>query len=501
MLTLRVGNSQDIIAEYGNVETQMTFSELGGYIGRSKDCLWSLSDHTRKISGKHMQLESQYGEFYITDISTNGTRLNGLKLERNNPTKLKQGDVLELGLYKLLVANISKNGEHSDIKHIVQSENGYTDSNDLSFLEEVNIADDNQLGFGENTSHTISPSRDAFEHMRMNSEFSIEDFGQTQAQPKLADNVNEQYLTSASNEETSLEDLAHIVSINDADKDFDFSAINETQEPSSIQSQEVFNQPTSQPQPQPQIRSQPVTPHQPAFNHQQNLNHNAASNSGHSQHSQAGINAEATRQAQQTHNEKPLNKASAKNSDVFLNMLCQKLGLSYNVISQVDTTKIYSDVIDILSYSMDGMIRLMMERNSAKNKLDSDLTMFTSQVKNPFKMSMSAKQALETILFDTNGQVMPPRQAVGESIGEIVSHFKKVDDSTREVVEMMVDEFDPEKIEREVAEAGRVLPGTLASKCWTKHKTRYVQMLGTTKKQKQKNIKEYISEKYNQSNS
>ncbi|MBY7735062.1 type VI secretion system-associated FHA domain protein TagH [Francisella philomiragia] len=458
MLTLRIGNLQDIKAEYGDVENQKTFSELGGYIGRSKDCLWPLNDHTRKISGKHMLLESQYGEFFVTDISTNGTKLNGLKLERNLPTKIKQGDVLELGLYKLVVANILKNDTHTDIKHIIHDNKIQDDNDSLAFLSELNLADNAHLPFEDHKNQTIHHSRDPFEQLRIESDFIIDDLSKK--------NVAAPQAIEKNNEDENLEDYSHIVDIRDSDQEFDFSAIKEKEQPvtSPVNMQESL-----------QTNFKPENLEQPRKIAAKEV-------------STQSIN----QQRQETREE------SIKGDDKFLEMLCQKLGLSYNVISQINRDKVYSDVIDILSYSVDGLIRLMMERNNAKNKLDSDLTMFTSQVKNPFKMSMSAKQALETVFFDMNNQIMPARQAVGESISEVISHFKKIDNSTREVVELMVESFDPEQIEKEVAQTGRVLPGTFASKCWSKHKVKYTQMLGTSEKQKKKNIKEYISEKYNQ---
>ena len=468
MLTLRVGNSQDIKAEYGSVDIQKTFSELGGYIGRSADCHWSLNDHSRKISGKHMLLESQYGEFFITDVSTNGTKLNGLKFERNSPTKIKQGDVIELGLYKLMVASISKNDVHSDIGHIVNNNvtKSTSASDSLSFLEEENLAGNNSLPFENASVKQVHQTRDPFEQLRVNSDFTTDMLDQSSSQSQEQLSPIHDFASSTS-EEASLEDLAHVINIGDVDQDFDFP--DTEQSPVNTQSEVL----------------------EPVLNQQQ-VHQNIV-------RSQERAQPESTSRPQPVQTERE-QLISEEDPDIFLKMLCQKIGLSYNVINQIDRNKIYTDVIDILSYSIDGLIRLMMERNNAKNKLDSDLTMFTSQVKNPFKMSMSSKQALETVLFDTNSQIMPARQAVGESISEIISHFKKVDASTREVVELMVNAFDPEKVEQEVSQAGRVIPGTLSTKCWNKHKVKYVQMLGTTDKQKKKNVKEYISEKYNQSN-
>lgn len=468
-ITFKIANFQDVKAEYGHAEMHKTFSELGGLIGRSSQCTWILSDDTRKISSKHAIIEFQYGDFYITDASTNGTKLNGLKIEKNLPMKLKEGDIIELSLYKIIVANILKDKVNNDLSHIINTEQAAktSTSDNLSFLDETKLSDNIGLPFEYADSKNVHALRDSFSQLEMSNEYSLENLSSVKKQPQLESFLNsdqdKNYNEFIAIEEG--EDSAHILQIDD---DFDF--VNKVNEPEP---------------PLPRHSNEKIT-----------SEHNITSE--HLVKKEYVENNEIPNIQQYKQPSKPQQQPEeVSGDDYFLRVFCQKTGVSYEVIKQLNKNKIYSDIADILTYSMDGVIRLMMERNNAKNKLDSDLTMFTSQVKNPLKMSMSSKQALETILFDTTDSVMPARQAVGESVSEIVSHFKKVEDSTRGVISMFVDSFDPENIEKDIMQTGRVLPGMLASKCWAKHKTKYAQMFGTTKKQKEKNIKEYISDKYN----
>ncbi|HAS3028506.1 TPA: FHA domain-containing protein [Vibrio parahaemolyticus] len=75
--------------------------EGGGSVGRAPSCTLSLTDHNRFISGTHC-LISVYGDtFYISDVSTNGTMVNGNKILKNQPISIVDGDVVSLGQYEI----------------------------------------------------------------------------------------------------------------------------------------------------------------------------------------------------------------------------------------------------------------------------------------------------------------------------------------------------------------------------------------------------------------
>ena len=78
--------------------------ESGGSIGRSPSCSVSLADHNRFISGTHCLL-SVYGDtYYISDVSTNGTMVNGNKILKNQPVAIVDGDIISLGQYEIGVS-------------------------------------------------------------------------------------------------------------------------------------------------------------------------------------------------------------------------------------------------------------------------------------------------------------------------------------------------------------------------------------------------------------
>lgn len=101
-----------------NARTNMTFSARGGTIGRSSDNAWVLDDPDRFISGRHVQIDCLSNRFYLTDLSTNGTFLNGASepVGRGCKTVLSDGDVFTLGDYEFTVS-VSANAAVSEPLH------------------------------------------------------------------------------------------------------------------------------------------------------------------------------------------------------------------------------------------------------------------------------------------------------------------------------------------------------------------------------------------------
>lgn len=74
------------------------FLPAGGVIGRSTDCDWVIPDQTRHMSGRHAIISYEAGQFFITDISTNGVYLNGSDaLAKNVAMVLHDEDRLIMG--------------------------------------------------------------------------------------------------------------------------------------------------------------------------------------------------------------------------------------------------------------------------------------------------------------------------------------------------------------------------------------------------------------------
>ncbi|HEY6516282.1 MAG TPA: type VI secretion system-associated FHA domain protein TagH [Steroidobacteraceae bacterium] len=84
------------------------FGMSGGSIGRSSDNDWVLPDPLRYVSAHHARVYFRDGHFYLEDLSTNGVFVNDVpeaiaKLGSSG-YRLKNGDVLRIGDYQIVVA-------------------------------------------------------------------------------------------------------------------------------------------------------------------------------------------------------------------------------------------------------------------------------------------------------------------------------------------------------------------------------------------------------------
>ena len=87
-------------------ETSKTFDAQGGSIGRGQSNSWVLDDPERFLSSCHCQLSNEAGQFFITDMSTNGTFYNGSANPIGKGVKqpLNNGDQFSLGDYEFSVS-------------------------------------------------------------------------------------------------------------------------------------------------------------------------------------------------------------------------------------------------------------------------------------------------------------------------------------------------------------------------------------------------------------
>src|SRR5262245_5893927 len=96
-LHLRIENVPNL-PDGGPVEITVT-GKRGIDIGRDSHLDWSLPDPTRHISGKHAEIRYKEGGYWLHDVSTNGTYLNGGDHRMQAPHRLRSGDRFTIGQY------------------------------------------------------------------------------------------------------------------------------------------------------------------------------------------------------------------------------------------------------------------------------------------------------------------------------------------------------------------------------------------------------------------
>lgn len=86
----------------------VTFGAEGGSIGRTADNDWVLPDPQRYVSSHHARVHCHDGQYYLEDISTNGVYVNDhhepLAKQESNSHRLREGDVLRIGEYRIRVS-------------------------------------------------------------------------------------------------------------------------------------------------------------------------------------------------------------------------------------------------------------------------------------------------------------------------------------------------------------------------------------------------------------
>ncbi len=86
----------------------IVFDMSGGSIGRSSDNDWVLPDPLRYVSAHHARILFRDGHFYLEDLSTNGVYVNdrpeAVAKLGSSGYRLKNGDVLRVGDYQIVVA-------------------------------------------------------------------------------------------------------------------------------------------------------------------------------------------------------------------------------------------------------------------------------------------------------------------------------------------------------------------------------------------------------------
>jgi type VI secretion system protein ImpI len=81
-------------------------------IGRDAHLDWTLPDSSRFISGKHCEVRYKDGGYWLHDVSTNGTFLNGADHRMQAPHRLRDGDRFVVGNY-IVVAKVDGDGTAS----------------------------------------------------------------------------------------------------------------------------------------------------------------------------------------------------------------------------------------------------------------------------------------------------------------------------------------------------------------------------------------------------
>jgi type VI secretion system protein ImpI len=101
-MTLRLSiENMDRLPDGGPLRVQVQGRGLD--VGRDQHLDWTLPDPSRHVSGKHCEIRFRDGGYWLHDVSTNGTFVNGRQFRLDGPHLLSNGDRLSIGPYLIAV--------------------------------------------------------------------------------------------------------------------------------------------------------------------------------------------------------------------------------------------------------------------------------------------------------------------------------------------------------------------------------------------------------------
>src|SRR5690554_3996411 len=491
--------------------TSQTFNEQGGTLGRAETNTWVLPDPDKFLSSCHCEILCDAGRYYVLDLSTNGTFLNGSHEPLGKGTKvpLNDGDFFEIGDYRFsvkLALNQSFAGTSpfpapsgaANLDDIF----GSSVPTDQSFADPFGtsgvIPDDFSLEPGLETdpltaldkAHRRPAHEDVFgaDHDLFGATtdpFPPKDTFYGGSQLDQTPGLDQAISWPDSNQENLIpedweDDLLGSAPI----APLAFSS--PPPSPPPIQSdhapvvpvppvvrpqpsrpasavlpeQQVFDPIVSQPEwsvePQPTI-PQPAIP-QPVVK-QPIATEPVAT--------QPVVTQPVVAQPAVT---QPQTAQSAVDS-----RLISALGLDTSRLSDEQIGEIGEMTGELMREIVDGMMQVLRSRTSIKNEFRMNVTTIQPVENNPLKFSVSVDNALENIFIKKTNAYKQPVEAFQEGFQEIAEHQIAMIAGIRHGFERMMEHFNPLNLEKSFNKQGKsgVIPGLQKAKYWSSYTEYY----------------------------
>ena len=470
-------------------EASKTFTEQGGSLGRGKDNAWVLDDPERFLSTCHCQISSENGQFYITDLSTNGTFFNGSVHPMGKGTKLSlnDGNVFVLGDYEFSVST-------SMTAHDAGSDPFSSDFPSAGQIPGDDIFSSPAPGDGFGSSDS-----DPFGGGHVSSSDSLFNTGSEETDP-LAALDKAQGGSSGIPSDFSSDSSASSDPFQSTAGSDPFGGSSHSDQANPLNEQVSW--PDSQPEQggsggipddwdddlmssspavsQPESKSPPVQPSMPltvppvvpAPAVSQPVQQQATG--------QFDANASQMMQAQKLENEKiqaelellkkQINaQKGGVQKDVSVDtILIEAMGLQNNHLDDADITKINQLVGEVVREMVSGLMQVLGSRSSIKNEFRMNVTTIQPVENNPLKFSANVSDALENMFIKEGNAYKKPVEAVREGFEGVAEHQVAILAGIRAAFKGVIERFDPILLEQRFSKQKKsgIIPGSQKAKNW-----------------------------------
>ena len=387
--------------------TTFTFTESGGTIGRGLHNTFILKDKTLHVSKIHAVIHFEKNEFYIMDVSTNGTIINGASksLSKGEQQALKSGDAITIGPYKLKAS--IKSGE--------QEKNKTETSSPKTNSVEKTLALDNKNIEDELSEVDLLVAR-------------YDDVGLDGAIPGIVATKSFDHLVD------DLKSLAGGVTLKQGDSGAADIIPSPGTEVENYLNDSEFSSTVDYMKTTLGISRSGID-----YSHKIE-----PSNSTITAESAAPITKQKTEKVKQT----GITSQQRKIADTAsMDTLLKSLGLHSVKLDPEQYANVINNVGIILNAAVDSLIVLLRDRSVIKNQLTGTVTTFERQENNPLKLSATASEALNKMLVNESSSYMAVKESFKESSNDLRKHQTAIVAASRRTYDVLAKRFDPEYLD------------------------------------------------------
>lgn len=480
-------------------EESKTFTELGGTIGRGAGNSWVLSDPERFLSSRHCEISCEAGQYFLTDLSTNGTFVNDSPepVGKGSRVPLRDGDTFELGDYRFALkvqpdgAAVGGSPFESASPFDLADHGSFPPASPSPFAtgDDIFGSSPDPLPLSPETEET-----DPLAALDKMSGAGASGYGQSFDDPFQyshhdgADALNQSVQWPESAQQNVIPE--------DWEDDFLGGGAN-----SAAPAADPFASVADPLKVQPTHKSIPLT--DPPVNPQQNTGSSlddwlengetsltdapspaapsptAPSPAAISPAVKSSERAEPPPAARPAPPRKPSAPPKAAAAGVSTSnageRLVERMGLNSQGLTEQQIEEIAEVVGELVPEIVEGMMQVLRSRASIKNEFRMNITTIQPVENNPLKFSVDTGEALENMFVRKSSAYKKPKEAFREGFNGIAEHQVAIIAGIRAAFKSMMERFDPEHLEKQFDRQakGAILPGMQKARYWNSYTEYY----------------------------
>jgi type VI secretion system FHA domain protein len=472
-------------------QTSLTFPDAGGTLGRGSDNLWALDDPNKYMSTIHAKIACVAQQYFLTDLSTNGTFINGSAepIGNGNQVNLNDGDSFSISDYEF-VARIPNNIASDDLFQDNSNSDPFADFDaplpEDDFISQAQSNND-PFASGINQSSSNSDSLSTFDAEQIdplelldNAQPASDPFAQpidgldtflntNPANEGIPKNFTAVTSTTIDKNSAATDSISWPKANQEAGlipDDWDDDDLLDDFNP-SVTNASAFSSPIAQPQPKIEPQTSVKSPIQP----ERVMNNAQANEAIHEQVQQTSVV-----EIDEQYSEEKYKALELKNQQLASEIIQLKQQLAQVKLAQLPTNvsgqtqsetqtvvnamglakwnlddKKVAEINDtvglLMRETMQGMMRVLKFRKKIKEEFRINVTTIQSIENNPLKFSANIDDAMENMFIKENNAYKAPVDAVKEGFQGIAEHQVAVIAGMQAAFRGMIERFDPNNLE------------------------------------------------------